>query len=573
MITSESLLAVPLLAPVPEHERETIASRAADVQLRPGEWVLHEGETPSFFIVLAGSLAVTKRAGDEDVRVNTYRAGDYFGEVPLLLSSVAVAGVRALEPARLARLDGMDFRELIISCVHLREQIVRTMITRVTNLQQFALHAPAPKVTVIGQQDDLECHDVRNFLARNHIAFRWLEPDDPQSAEHLPSGNGAAVFPLVVFAEDPPLAAPSYRDIAHRLGLQTEPAADHVYDVAIIGAGPAGLAAGVYGASEGLRTVLIERDAPGGQAGSSSRIENYLGFPTGLSGDDLSMRAWEQAKRFGAEMLSAREVANIEPGSNGAPHQVVLDDDERVVARALVLATGVSWRKLDAEGIATFSGRGVYYGAARTEALETRGKDIFLVGGGNSAGQAAMFFANYARRVTLLIRGESLNKSMSQYLIDQLNTKANVHVLADSRVVAAQGTDRLESIVVANARTGGQQTFETSALFILIGADAETANLPPNLIRDADGYVCTGRDVVDLQTQAGHPWPLERDPYLLETSIPGIFAAGDVRHGSIKRVAAGVGEGSMSIAFIHRYLDETPAQSTTPAEHAHAAAR
>jgi thioredoxin reductase (NADPH) len=572
MITAESLLDIPLLAPVPEHERATIASRAADVRLLEGEWLIHEGETPSFFALLSGSLAVSKRAGDEEFRVNTYLAGDYFGEVPLLLNSASVAGVRALEPSRLARLDGADFHELILSCDHLREQIVRSMIKRITDLQQFALRAPAPKVTVIGSQHDLVCHDVRNFLARNHVAFRWLEPDDPLSATHLPSGNGAPAFPLVVFADDPPLGAPSYRDIARRLGMQTEPAPDHVYDVAIIGAGPAGLAAGVYGASEGLRTLLIEREAPGGQAGSSSRIENYLGFPTGLSGDDLSTRAWEQAKRFGAEMLSAREVVSIEPGVDGAPHQVVLDGTGRVAARALVLATGVSWRKLDAEGVAKFSGRGVYYGAAQTEALETRGKDVFLVGGGNSAGQAAMFFANYARSVTLLIRGESLTKSMSQYLIEQLATKANVHVMTESTVVAARGSDQLESIVVANARTGEQQTFETSALFILIGADAETGDLPPKLIRDADGYICTGRDVVDLQTQAGHPWPLERDPYLLETSVPGIFAAGDVRHGSIKRVASGVGEGSMSIAFIHRYLDETPAPTNVPGGDTQAAA-
>lgn len=560
MITAESLLAIPLLAPVPEHERATIAARAADVRLLPGEWLLHEGETPSFFALLSGSLAVSKRAGDEEFRVNTFVAGDYFGEVPLLLNSVSVAGLRALEPARLARLDGADFRELILSCDHLREQIVRSMIKRITDLQQFALRAPAPKVTVIGSQHDLDSHGVRNFLARNHVAFRWLEPDDPLSAAHLPSGNGAPIFPVVVFADDdPPLVAPSYRDIARRLRMQTEPLADDVYDVAIIGAGPAGLAAGVYGASEGLRTLLIEREAPGGQAGSSSRIENYLGFPTGLSGDDLSTRAWEQAKRFGAEMLSAREVVSIEPGVGGAPHQVVLDGTGRVAARALVLATGVSWRKLDAEGVAKFSGRGVYYGAAQTEALETRGKDVFLVGGGNSAGQAAMFFANYARSVTLLIRGESLTKSMSQYLIEQLATKDNVHVAVESTVVTAQGTDHLEAIVVENTRTGERQTYATSALFVLIGADAETGNLPPNLIRDADGYVCTGRDVVDLQTQAGHPWPLARDPYLLETSVPGIFAVGDVRHGSIKRVASGVGEGSMSIAFIHRYLDEIAA--------------
>jgi thioredoxin reductase (NADPH) len=342
--------------------------------------------------------------------------------------------------------------------------------------------------------------------------------------------------------------------MATRLGFQTAPAPNQVYDVVVVGAGPAGLAAGVYGASEGLRTLLVERSAPGGQAGSSSRIENYLGFPAGLSGDDLSTRAWQQAKRFGAEMLSAREVVGLVPGKDGGAHEVVLDGDERIACKTLVLANGVSWRKLNADGISELTGRGVYYGAARTEALATRGKEIFLVGGGNSAGQAAMFFSNYATRVTLLVRGETLRKSMSQYLIDELATKENIFVEVESEVVAVQGTDHLEAIVVRNVRTNERLRCETNVLFVLIGADAETSTLPDELIRDANGYICTGRDVLDLSTAAHRPWPLERDPYLLETSIPGIFSAGDVRHGSIKRVAAGVGEGSMSIAFIHQYL-------------------
>ena len=406
------------------------------------------------------------------------------------------------------------------------------------------------------------CHDVRDFLTRNHVALNWLDPDDASTASRVPPGIDAGTYPVVVFGDGSHAVCPSYREIAERLGLQTAPAPGVIYDVVVIGAGPAGLAAGVYGASEGLRTLLIEREAPGGQAGSSSRIENYLGFPVGLSGDDLSTRAWQQAKRLGAEMLTAREVKTIEPGLDGAPHEVLLDGNERVAAKALVLAMGVAWHKLDADGLAELSGRGVYYGAARAEALATRGKDIYLIGGGNSAGQAAMFFANYAGNVTLLVRGESLTKSMSQYLIDQLATKANVHVTVESEVVAAHGTEHLESIIVVNRRTGERTTHETDALFILIGADAETEILPPELIRDARGYICTGRDVLDLQTEARHYWPLERDPYLLETSVPGIFSAGDVRHGSIKRVASGVGEGSMSIAFIHQYLDERAVLST-----------
>jgi len=309
-----------------------------------------------------------------------------------------------------------------------------------------------------------------------------------------------------------------------------------------------------------LRTILIERDAPGGQAGTSSRIENYLGFPTGVSGDDLGTRALAQAKRFGVQILVARHAAAIEHDDDSLA--VVLDDGERIQVRTIVLATGVTWRALEIPGADALVGRGVYYGAARTEALGTNGRDIFLIGGGNSAGQAAMFFADYARKVTLLCRGYSLAASMSHYLIAQLATKRNVEVRFRSQVVRVEGTDHLEAIVVENRDSGEQQRHETDALFVFIGADAETAWLPSELIRDARGYVCTGRDVLDLVAARQGTWPLARDPYLLETSVPGIFAAGDVRHGSIKRVASGVGEGSMAIAFIHQYLAERSAAAT-----------
>jgi thioredoxin reductase (NADPH) len=554
MISAETLLEIPLLSVIPAHERATIAARAADIRLQPGEWLQLEGEAPSFFALLSGRIDVTKRVGDSDRMINTYLPGEYFGEVPLLLNSVSVAGLRAAEPSRALRLDALDFRNLIENCERLREEITRMMITRVGRLQQFAVETPAPTATIIGYRFDAQCRDVRDFLARNHITIRWLEPDDPAVSTHFPAGIGDGAYPVVLLPDGSNLNAPSYRDIAARIGLQTVPAGDQIYDAVIIGAGPAGLAASVYGASEGLRTLLVERSAPGGQAGSSSRIENYLGFPAGVSGDDLSMRAWLQAKRFGAEMLSARDVIEIAPASNGDPHSVLLDGGERVAGRALVLATGVSWRKLEIEGVADFTGRGVYYGAARTEALATRGKEIFLVGGGNSAGQAAMFFANYASRVTLLVRGNSLKKSMSHYLIAELQTKANVDVEVEREVVAARGKEHLEEIVIKNLRTNERMTYQTEALFVLIGADAETRLFPGELIRDSDGYVCTGRDMLSYSLQVQRSWPLERDPYLLETSVPGIFAAGDVRHGSIKRVASAVGEGSMCIAFIHQYL-------------------
>jgi len=554
MISAETLLDIPLLSVIPAHERASIAARAADIRLQSGEWLQLEGESPSYFALLSGRIDVTKRVGDSDRSIHTYLAGESFGEVPLLLNTPSVAGFRAAEPSRAVRLDALDFRNLIENCANLREQIVRMMITRVGRLQQFAVETPVPTVTIIGRPFDVECSDVRDFLARNHVAFRWLEPDDPAVATRFPAGIGDGAYPVAAFPDGAILNAPSYREIAVRLGLQTAPVQNQVYDVVIVGAGPAGLAASVYGASEGLRTLVIERSAPGGQAGSSSRIENYLGVPAGLSGDDLSIRAWQQAKRFGAEMLSARDVMGIAPASNGDPHTVLLDDGERVAGRALVLATGVSWRTLEAVGIADLTGRGVYYGAARTEALAARGKDVFLVGGGNSAGQAAMFFANYASRVTLLVRGDSLKRSMSQYLIEQLQSKANVYVEVEREVVAASGKAHLEAIVVKNLRTNEFLTHQTEALFVLIGADAQTRMLPGDLIRDADGYVCTGREMQDFSLQVRRTWPLDRDPYMLETSVPGIFAAGDVRHGSVKRVASAVGEGSMCIAFIHRCL-------------------
>jgi thioredoxin reductase (NADPH) len=320
----------------------------------------------------------------------------------------------------------------------------------------------------------------------------------------------------------------------------------------------------VYGASEGLRTLLVERKAFGGQAGTSSRIENYLGFPGGVAGDELSERAYRQALRFGAELVVTRTAVKLEPGApaSPAPHRLELEDGTQVSAGAVILATGVEWKRLEVPGIERLVGHGVYYGAARTEALRVRGQKVHLVGGGNSAGQAAMLFSNYAESVTMLVRGTSLAASMSQYLIDQLAAKENVTIETQAEVVGVKGDDSLEAIEV---RCGASQRIEqrpSDALFVLIGARPETSWLPEQLIRDQWDYVCTGRDVMDLLQERPATWPLARDPYLLETSIPGVLAAGDVRHGSIKRCAAGVGEGSMAIAVVHQYLAEQRAGGT-----------
>jgi thioredoxin reductase (NADPH) len=506
--------------------------------------------------VLSGRLTVYKAVGGVERAINEFGPGDYVGEVPLLLGSPAIASIRAAEPSRVCRLDAADFRELIVACAELNARLLQTMATRIQGLQQLATEAPLATVTIIGHRYDLACHDLRDFLARNHVAFRWYDPRDPEARVGLPTTPQTdEIYPVVIFPDGARLVTPSFRDVAEHIGLQTAPSRRE-YDVAIIGAGPAGLAAAVYGASEGLCTILIERQAPGGQAGTSSRIENYLGFPTGVAGDELAARALRQAKRFGAEILVARGATGIDTATRDATHAILLEDGERVQTRSIVIATGVAWRELDLPNAPMLVGRGLYYGAARTEALNTRGIDIFMIGGGNSAGQAAMFFANYARTVTLIVRGPSLDLSMSQYLIDQ--REPTQHSSRVTQQLVALGTDRLEAIVIENRATGRRRREVTEALFVFIGADAETAWLPQAVIRDGRDFLCTGRDVMDLVAGQQGSWPLSRDPYLLETSVPGVFAVGDVRHGSVKRVASGVGEGSMAIAFVHQYLADPP---------------
>ena len=334
--------------------------------------------------------------------------------------------------------------------------------------------------------------------------------------------------------------------MAELLDVGTEPEAAE-YDTVIVGAGPAGLAAAVYGASEGLRAIVVEREAPGGQAGTSSRIENYLGFPSGVSGEELADRALRQARRLGAEILVTRTITGID----AAAHEVHLDGGDVLRARTIILACGVVWRHLSIEGFERLAGNGISYGAAHSDAASTHGLDIHIVGAANSAGQAAIFFANHARSVTILCRGDGLEKRMSRYLIDQLATRPNIRVLTRSEVTAAYGQTSLEAIDVHSAETGETTRLESGGLFIFIGADAETAWLPPEIALDPHGYVLTGSAV----TAAGR-WQLDRDPYLLETSAPGVFACGDVRLGPVKRVASAVGEGSMAIAFVHQYLSD-----------------
>lgn len=407
------------------------------------------------------------------------------------------------------------------------------------------MQPPQAQVTVYGERWDPACGDVRRFLSRNQIVHDWLSPETPDLTRSWSGALPEAVdCPVVRLSDSTLLHKPTMRELAVRLGLQTR-AEEDVYDTLIIGAGPAGLAAAVYGASEGLRTLVIEREAPGGQAGTSSRIENYLGFPNGVSGDELASRALQQARRLGAEILVTRSVERMDPASR----EVVLDGGERVRARSVIVATGVSWRRLVIEGFDRLVGKGIHYGAARSEAPATHGQNVFLIGAGNSAGQAALHFANHARQVTLLVRGDSLEKSMSRYLVEQVAGKSNIAARLNCEVKAAHGEAHLEAIDIADRRAGSVTRHECGGLFVFIGADADTGWLPPQVARDKNGYLLTGDEVL----KSGQ-WSHTRDPYLLESSLPGVFACGDVRLSPIKRVAAAVGEGSMAIAFVHQYL-------------------
>ena len=564
VVTPEEIGQVALFAALDPAQREQLSRVAADISLVAGEYAADEGGERALFAVLEGRIEPVKHVDGIERVVGERRPGDVFGEVPIALGTVFPVGFRAAEASRVMRIEAHDYHAVAAVAPDIAKEVGRLAANRMSGLrglQGIAAEPPPPRAIVTGHRWDASCTELRRFLERNQVTYKWLTPDTPDAGDRwggpLPADGD---LPAIRVIGGKTVIRPQLRRVAELLGLGTEADAAE-YDTVIVGAGPAGLAAAVYGASEGLSTIVVEREAPGGQAGTSSRIENYLGFPSGVSGDELASRALQQARRLGAEILVTRSIVRID----AATRQVHLDGGDVLRARTIILACGVTWRRVSMDGFDRLAGKGISYGAARSEAPNTHGLDVHIVGAGNSAGQAALFFSTHARSVTILARGGSLEKSMSRYLIDQLAARPNIRTLLGAEVWAVHGDVSLQEIDIRHSATAETTRVESGGLFIFIGADAQTAWLPPEIALDPKGYVLTGSDM----RAAGH-WTPDRDPYLLETSVPGILACGDVRFGPIKRVAAAVGEGSMAIAFVHQYLkDAGAAEGTAPGEPRH----
>jgi thioredoxin reductase (NADPH) len=558
VVTPEEVGRVALFTALDDAQREQLSRVAADVSLVAGEYAAHQGAERALFAVLEGRIEPVRLVDGIERVVGERHPGDVFGEVPITLGTVFPVGFRAAEPSRVMRIDAHDYHAVAAVVPDVAKEVGRLAAHRMggsRGLQGLAAEPPPPRAIVVGHRWDASCAELRRFLDRNQVTFKWLTPDTPDAEDRWGGPLPAeADWPAIRVVDGKTVIRPHFRRVAELLGLGTEADAAE-YDTVIVGAGPAGLAAAVYGASEGLKTIVVEREAPGGQAGTSARIENYLGFPSGVSGDELASRALQQARRLGAEILVTRSISRID----AATRQLHLDGGDVLRARTIILACGVAWRHLSIDGFDRLAGKGISYGAARSEAPNTHGLDVHIVGAGNSAGQAALFFSTHARSVTILCRGDGLEKSMSRYLIDQVSARPNIRTMFRAEVTAVHGDLSLEAIDVRDSATDATTRLESGGLFIFIGADAQTAWLPPEIALDHHGYVLTGSDM-----RAAGRWTLDRDPYLLETSVPGIFACGDVRFGPVKRVAAAVGEGSMAIAFVHQYLRDAGAADAEP---------
>jgi len=523
----------------------TLAKFGTYRALRDGEHLFKAGDREyKFFVVERGAVEIVEHSSGETKRVTLHERHAFGGDVSLVTGRPALVSAIARGETEVFEIAPSDIRRIMGERPALGELLLRAFIAR----RELLVASDFQGLRVLGAGSSRNTFRIRDFLARNQVPFTWIDVDhDPQVGALLQSfGLTEADTPVVVFGSEPLLRNPSTRALADLIGVR-RPLTQRVYDLVIVGGGPAGLAAAVYASSEGLTTAVIDASAPGGQAGTSSKIENYLGFPTGISGADLANRAILQAQKFGAQFSSPTQVARLEFENDQAV--VWLDDGEHVSTRCLLIATGAEYRKLDVPQREQFEGLGVYYAATSTEAQLCRGSEVIVVGGGNSAGQAVMFLSDHTPHVLLLLRNGDLRKSMSSYLVDRIEGAANIEVLPDAEISHMLGDQRLEVVEIKNHRTGETRTVRTSAVFTFIGAIPCTEWLPVEIETDSKGFVKTGRLV-----SSSPYWTADREPFLLETSRPGIFAAGDVRLGSTKRVASAVGEGAMAVQFVHEYL-------------------
>jgi thioredoxin reductase (NADPH) len=539
---SQHTLAFPTLD---DAQVATLARFGTHRSLHDGEHLFKAGDREyKFFVVQRGAVEIMEHSSGESKRVRLHEVHEFGGDVSLVTGRPALVSAVARGETDIFEIAPADIRRIMGERPGLGDVLLRAFIAR----RELLVASDFKGLRVFGSGASRDTFRIRDFLARNQVPFTWVDLDRESQVGDLLLGFGLteADTPVVVFGSEPLLRNPSTRALADLIGVR-RPLAAKVYDLAIVGGGPAGLAAAVYGSSEGLATVVIDATAPGGQAGTSSKIENYLGFPTGISGAELANKAIFQAQRFGTQFSSPSRVTRleIEPDS----YRVWFDEDGQVSTRCVLIATGADYRKLDIPGRERFEGSGCYYAATQIEADLCRGSEVIVVGGGNSAGQAVMFLSERTPKVLLLLRSGGLRKGMSSYLADRIEGADNVEVLTDSEITGMMGRDWLEAVEITNRRTGETRTIRTTAVFTFIGAIPCTEWLPPVIEKDAKGFVKTGRLVAD----SPH-WTAKREPYLLETSCTGIFAAGDVRLGSIKRVASAVGEGSMAVQFVHEYL-------------------
>jgi thioredoxin reductase (NADPH) len=538
----------PKLTPV-QISRVALHGRIRSVQ--SGEVLLEQGErSVPFFVVITSEVEILRPLGDRETLVTVHGPGEFTGEVNMLSGRRSLVRARVTKPGKVIELDHQQMLGLVQTDAELSGILMRAFILRRAEL----IAAGVGDIVLVGSTYSAGTLRIREFLMRNGHPYSYIDLErDPDVQNLLDSFQvSASEIPVLICRGQIVLRNPSNQEIADCLGFNESIDQTHVRDLIIIGAGPSGLAAAVYGASEGLDVLMLETSSPGGQAGSSSRIENYLGFPTGISGQELAARAFNQAQKFGAHMLVARAARLI---CDRKPYVVELENGTRISTRTVLIATGAQYRKLPLENLSRFEGAGIYYGATFVEAQLCGGEEVIVVGGGNSAGQAAVFLAQTAKRVYMLVRSNSLAASMSRYLIRRIENSPTIILRLQTEIVAVEGKDHLESVYWRNSQTGQTEKHEISHLFIMTGADPNTRWLNGCIALDDKGFIKTGPDL-SSDTLSAASWPLTRQPYLLETSLPGVFAVGDVRGGSIKRVASAVGEGSTGISFVHKVLQE-----------------